>query len=125
MIKAMKQHWKRKIWFFLLAFPLFFFLMGYVVMLLWNYTLAEITPVQRIHFWQAVALLLLSRILFGGFRFNGPKGRGGMPPHKAQQWREKWMHMSDEERQRFKSQWKKHCPPPPPTPSDDDANPRL
>lgn len=118
----MKKHWKRKIWFFLLAFPLFFFLMGYVVMLLWNYTLAEITPVQRINFWQAMALLLLCRILFGGFRFGGPKNRGGIPPQQVQQWREKWTHMSDEERERFKSAWKKRCSPPPPS---DDANPRL
>ena len=109
----MRPHWKRKIGFFILAFPLFFMLMGYVVMLLWNNTLAEITPLQRINFWQAVGLLLLCRILFGGFRFNGPKGRGGGPNHpKAQQWREKWMDMSDEERERFKSEWKKRCKPP-------------
>lgn len=88
-------------------------LMGYVVMLLWNNTLAVITPLQRINFWQAVGLLILCRILFGGFRFNGPKGRGGGPNHpKAQQWREKWMDMSDEERERFKSEWKKRCQPP-------------
>jgi hypothetical protein len=108
----MKPYWKRKIGFFILAFPLFFMLMGYVVMLLWNNTLAEITPLQRINFWQAVGLLILCRILFGGFRFNGPRGGGGGPNHpKAQQWREKWMDMSDEERERFKSEWKKRCQP--------------
>jgi hypothetical protein len=100
---------KRKFWFFLLAFPLFFFLMGYLVMLLWNYSLVQITPLQRLNLWQAMALLLLCRILFGGFRFGGTPRGGGVSHPKAPHWREKWMNMSEEERERFKAEWKKRC----------------
>ena len=49
---------------------------------------------HAISFWQAVGILLLSKILFGGFR-----GRGGMS------WRhrmgERWERMSPEEREKF------------------------
>lgn len=105
----MNRNWKRKGMFFLLALPAFFLLMGWVVMLLWNSTLASIAPVQTINYWQAIGLLILSRILFGGFRFGGPRGGGGGGHPKAQQWREKWINMSEEERERFKSEWKKRC----------------
>ncbi|MGA2083713.1 MAG: hypothetical protein ABSH53_24360 [Holophaga sp.] len=39
---------------------------GAVVMWLWNYTLPALFQVRPIHFWQAVALLILARILVGG-----------------------------------------------------------
>lgn len=105
----MNQRWKRKGIFFLLALPTFFLLMGLIVKLLWNNTLAVITPVQPINYWQSIGLLILSRILFGGFRFGGPRGGGGMSHPKAQQWRDKWSNMDNEERERFKSEWKKRC----------------
>ena len=43
------------------------------VMLLWNNILVSVVHVGAITFWQAAGILLLSKILFGGF-----KGRGGM-----------------------------------------------
>ena len=40
---------------------------GYVVMLLWNAVLPAIAPVHTITYWQSVGLLVLARILVGGF----------------------------------------------------------
>jgi hypothetical protein len=81
-------------------------LFGWAVMLLWNAILPAALHAGEISFWQAVGLLLLSRILVGGFggkRFGGHGGfRGGM-------WREKWMNMSDEEKAKFKDEWKMRC----------------
>lgn len=46
-------------------------LLTWVVMLLWNGVLAEVVPVSTVTYWQALGLLVLSKILFGGFRGKG------------------------------------------------------
>ena len=76
----------------------------YVVYWLWNHVLVAVTGVRVVTYWQAMGLLVLSRILFGGFKFGPPGNRphfGGGP-----NWREKWRQMSDEERAKFKSEWR-------------------
>lgn len=87
------------------------FLLGFIVMLLWNFILPSVLHTERINYWQAVGLLVLCRILFFGFNKGrrGPRPgmfRGGPP------WRQKWMNMSDEERAKFREEWKKRCGPP-------------
>jgi len=47
-------------------------LFTFVVMNLWNWLVPAIFGWQSVNFWQALGLLLLSRILFGGFR-GGPR----------------------------------------------------
>ena len=83
-------------------------LLSLVVMWLWNNVLAPVTGISAVTFWQAGGLLLLSRILFGGFK-GGPwkrgPGRQGGPSH----WKEKWRKMSDEERELMKEKWKEKC----------------
>lgn len=80
--------------------------MGFIVMLLWNAILPSLLGVKLISYWQAVGLLVLCKILFGGFKPGGPPGgRFGPPPHI----REKFMNMTDEEKEQFKQQWKNHC----------------
>ncbi len=69
---------------------------GFVLKELWNWLMPAIFPVHAISFWQAVGLLVLSKILFGGFR-GGP-GRG---MHWRGRWKEKWAQMSPEEREKF------------------------
>ncbi len=69
---------------------------GFVVMALWNSLIPSIIGWHTITFWQAVGLLLLSKILFGGFR-GGP-GRG---MHWRGRMQEKWAQMSPEEREKF------------------------
>ena len=92
--------------FFLAMLALFFFVLGNVIMYLWNEILAEATGVKTLNFWEAIGLFILIRILFGGFRF-GPRHGGWQRSRKH--WRGKWMNMSDEERAEFKSKWKKRC----------------
>jgi Ca2+/H+ antiporter, TMEM165/GDT1 family len=77
---------------------------GLIVMSLWNAILPAVLGVKAISFWQALGILLLSKILFGfgggGFR------RGGQ---WRQQMKEKWSTMSEEEREKFKAEWKNRC----------------
>lgn len=81
---------------------------GLVVMLLWNAILPNVTGVSKLTYWQAVGLLLLSKILFGSFR---PGKKSHRHKSKAQYWRKKWMSMSDEERAKFKQEWRHRCGP--------------
>ncbi len=46
---------------------------SFIVMGLWNAILPVVLGVKAISFWQALGILVLSKILFGGF------GRGGGP----------------------------------------------
>ena len=90
--------------------------LSYVVMQLWNNVLAVVVHVGVVTFWQAAGILVLSKILFGGFKGGG--FRGGMHGHsqwksemrnKWQNVREKWDNMSPEEREKFKQEWKNQC----------------
>lgn len=83
-------------------------LLGAIVMLLWNAILPAVTAAKPLSYAQALGLLVLSRILFGGFRFGRP---GGPPEYwrKRREWREKWMNMSEEERAQFRDAWRKKC----------------
>jgi hypothetical protein len=69
---------------------------GFIVQGLWNVLMPSIFGWHRITFWQAVGMLLLSKILFGG----GFRGRGDM------RWRrrmgERWEKMTPEEREKFR-----------------------
>ncbi len=57
---------------------------GVVVQLLWNWLLPSIFGVREVTLLQALGLLALSRILFGGF------GRGGSPGGPRRVRREWW-----------------------------------
>jgi hypothetical protein len=63
-----------------------------VVMLLWNAILPALLGVKLIGYWQAMGLLILSRILFGSFGSgSGHKRRprnGAMLKEKFRQWQE-------------------------------------
>jgi hypothetical protein len=77
---------------------------GFVVRGLWNWLMPVLFGLHAITFWQAVGLLVLAKLLFGGFR-GGP-GRGG------RQWRnrmkEKWAQMTPEEREKFSHGMERH-----------------
>ena len=51
------------------------FLIGLVVMKLWNAILPPVIGLYEITYWQAVGILILSRILFGGFSGGGYRRR--------------------------------------------------
>jgi hypothetical protein len=48
--------------------------------------------------------LVLSKILFGGFKC----GHGYHKCHDHD-WNEKWMHLSHEEREKMKAEWRGRC----------------
>lgn len=86
-------------------------LFPYVVMLLWNALLPAIFHIAEITFWQALGILVLSRILFGGFRGHFGGRHGHWHDHRANggPMREKWMNMNEEERAKMKEEWRKRC----------------
>lgn len=96
---------KNKMWMFPLFFLALFFAASAAVMLLWNFILPTIfVGVGFLNFPKAMGLLVLCRLLFGGFR--GPSNRG---KHHRNQWKEKFQNMSDEEKNQFKNEWRNRC----------------
>ena len=69
---------------------------GFLVMSLWNWLAPDVLGARTITFWQALGLLVLSKILFGGFR-GGP-GYGG---HWKGRMRDRWEQMTPEEREKI------------------------
>lgn len=94
------------------AIVLFFvgvvFGLGAIVMFLWNAILPEVANVKPLNLWQAIGLLILSKILFGGMRW-GDSNKGRAFRSKRGRWKEKWMNMTPEEREAMKERWKKRC----------------
>ena len=71
--------------------------LGWAVMSLWNCLMPGLFGLSAIRFWQALGLLVLARILFGGFhRCHG----GGF--HRRRHLIERWESMTPEEREKFK-----------------------
>jgi hypothetical protein len=70
---------------------------SFAVMSLWNVLMPAIFAAKAISFWQALGLLVLSKILFGGFR-GFPRGGPGWRRRMA----ERWEKMTPEEREKFK-----------------------
>ena len=107
----MKRFWIRRGLRFLGFAILFVGLAGLAVMTLWNALLPAILGVSAITFWQALGLLVLSRILFGGYG-RGGWGRGGNGPGRSE-WKEKmterWQRMTPEQREQMKQQWRNKC----------------
>ncbi|MDR0799348.1 MAG: hypothetical protein LBN18_06290 [Dysgonamonadaceae bacterium] len=83
----------------LLLLPLVIAAFGAIVMLLWNWVIPGIFGCAAINYWQALGLLALSRIFFGGFGRHWMKA--GMRHHHHNPIREKWMKMTPEERKEF------------------------
>ena len=75
--------------------------LGFVVKGLWNALMPGIFGGPQITYWQALGLLVLSKILFGGFHHHGHGGGGGGRWKKQMQ--ERWAQMSDEEREKFRA----------------------
>lgn len=96
----------------LLAIALFTFIGGEVVRLLWNWLMPALFGLRQITFWQALALLALCRILFGGYGFHGRSSsrmRHRMADRMADRVAERWEHMSPEERERFRQRIRERC----------------
>ena len=82
----------------ILGMVLFAFLGGEIVRLLWNWLLPPLFGWHQVTFWQALGLLALCRILFGGFGGRG-LGRSNARRRIAER---AWERMTPEERERFR-----------------------
>jgi hypothetical protein len=100
----MKKFWIKKGLMIVLMVIAATLVFGAVVMGLWNAILPAVLGVKAITFMQALGILLLSKILFGGFK----GGRGGGGAWK-QRMKEKCEHMSPEQRDSFQAEWKNRC----------------
>ena len=73
-------------------------LLGLVVMSLWNWLAPDLFGWRPLSFGQAVGLLVLCRLLIGGFR-----GRAGWQSHWRARLAERWAAMTPEEREKFQA----------------------
>ncbi|MDX2361149.1 MAG: hypothetical protein QNK23_10100 [Crocinitomicaceae bacterium] len=101
-----KNKWKKKRLFFIPFMIVGAALMVALVMVLWNWLMPDIFGLIPISYWQAGGLLLLGKLLFSGFNF---KKRGGKSPFAKKAMKEKFMNMTDEEKDAFKAKWKERC----------------
>jgi len=91
---------RRKLIFFaplaVLGVALFVFVGGEIVRLLWNWLVPDLFGWRPITFWQALGLLVLCRILFGGLgrHGGGPRMTSRMTPEERDRFRhrirERW-----------------------------------
>jgi hypothetical protein len=93
----------RRKWIFFVAPPavvLLVAIFGEVVMHLWNWLVPALFGWRMITFWQALGLLVLCRMLFGGFGHHGShrsRGRHGCGG--------RWERMTPEEREQFRKEF--------------------
>jgi hypothetical protein len=82
-------------------------LLGLVVMSLWNWLLPTIFGIRSVSYWQALGLLVLSRILLGGFHRHHRA-----PFRHRRRMFERWERMTPEEREAFRRGFRGHfCGP--------------
>lgn len=94
---------------FLIFASIFLLVGGLITMALWNSLIPLLFHGPVLTFWQTIGLLILCKILFGGF------GRGGWGRDRRRErcrdWKErmgeKMKGMSEEEKQHFKENFKK------------------
>ncbi len=73
--------------------------MSYVVMQLWNWLMPAVFGLRVISWTQALGLLVLSKLLLGGFHRHGGRCGGGWKGSMG----ERWSRMSEEERAQFRA----------------------
>jgi hypothetical protein len=101
----------RKRWIFIVpaaivGILLFIAIGGEVVLHLWNWLLPALFGWRLITFWQAVGVLALCRILFGGVG-----GRGFHRSNFRRRTGERWKQMTPEEREKFRQGFRGRCGP--------------
>jgi hypothetical protein len=100
--------------FALLAIAGFIFLGGWIVMSLWNWLLPPLFGWKALTFWQAIGILALCRILFGGLgRHMGHRSHSSMRQRivdrMADRVGDRWEGMTPEERERFRQRMRERC----------------
>jgi hypothetical protein len=96
----------------LLGVAAFVALGGQIVKWLWNWLMPPLFGLHTVTFWQALGLLILCRILFGGLMTRG-SSRYDYRRRMTERWAERWKKMTPEERERFRRSWRGHWFVPP------------
>jgi hypothetical protein len=88
----------------ILGILLFMAIGGEIVLHLWNWLLPPLFGWRQITFWQAIGMLVLCRILFGGV-----SGRGFHRSNYRRRMAERWERMTPEEREKFRQGMRARC----------------
>ena len=103
-----RTFWLKKAFKFVFFAALFIAVAGFVTQSLWNWLVPSLFHGPVISFEQTLGLLVLSRILFGGFG----RGRGSWA-QKRRQWKQEIArevsNLSPEERENFRQQMQNRC----------------
>lgn len=119
------DHKTRKILIFgplaMLGIVLFIIIGGSIVMGLWNALLPALFGLPAISFWQALGVLLLCRILFGGFGMSGRRShsssrhaRDHIADRVADRVAERLDNLTPEERERLRQRMRERWGEEPP-----------
>jgi hypothetical protein len=101
----MRRFWILKGLKFLAFAAAFVFLGGYIIMHMWNWLIPSIFT-GNIGFTQALGILILAKILFGGFGRGWRGGHYGNHYHWKQRMENRMASMTPEEREQFKQRMK-------------------
>lgn len=94
----MAEHFVKKIVGVVIVLAIVLAGFGSAVLYLWNLVMPPVFGVHTIDYWQAIGLLGLSWLLFGG-----PRLLAGQRARWGRGMRARWEHMTPEERERFRS----------------------
>ncbi|MGI4761377.1 MAG: hypothetical protein ACRYF0_11755 [Janthinobacterium lividum] len=103
-----RSFWLKKALKLVFFAALFTGLAGFVTMSLWNWLMPMLFHLPALTFWQALGLLVLSRILTGGF---GRGGHGGWARGRAwkRQMQQRMEAFSPADREKFRQQMRSRC----------------
>src|SRR5437762_1461654 len=101
----------------ILFFAIFLFVFGLIAMSLWNALIPDLFHGPMLSYWQAIGLVILGKIFFGGFKGHH---RGGWHGHHQKwggdwegkcgpywyKWKEEFEKMTPEEKEAWKAKMK-------------------
>jgi hypothetical protein len=103
----MKTMFKKRWYLFIPLILAGFVAFGFFTMYLWNWLMPAIFHLPELTFWQTLGLMLLSRLVLGGFGGHAKHGRY----HCRRNMHKKWEHMTPEEREQFREHIHMHQAP--------------
>jgi hypothetical protein len=104
----MKTTFRKRWYLFIPLIVAAFIAFGFFTMYLWNWLMPLLFHLPEITFWQTIGLMILSRLILGGF---GGHHRGGHRHGCRRDMHQKWENMTPEEREQFREHIRSHRPP--------------
>ena len=105
--RSVTERVTRVVMLILIFVPVAIFGFGGAVYFLWNWLMPSLFHLPAVSFWQAVGILCLSWLLFGGLRGSGP--RSGYRRSWRRRMQEHWEQMTPEEREKFREWIQGRC----------------